>query len=469
MKKHLLPKIGALISGIIIIGFVCVTLLNEQTYGEIIRDDIRNISRLTSLSIYSRIDNELTKPIFVSLTMANDSFLKSWLRHEGTEAAGTDRLQKYLRELERKYGYSSVFLVSAKTDFYYHYKGVHKKIDPNDAHDVWYYEFLKTGKPYLLNVDTDEAEHNVLTVFVDCRIEDEHGELMGVVGVGVRMDALQSLLAGFENEFGLSAFLVDAEGVVQAHTDGGCIQTKTLFDLLPVAPLWDTILNRSGEESVWYRYDDRENCLVTRYVPDLQWYLIVEKDTSVLKRSFLSLLWQDLLVVGVIILLIVVLVSAIIIHYNRCMTRFATTDDLTGLINRERFNELLSGKLRERPLVFMFDVDNFKNVNDTYGHLRGDRVLAAVAGKAREIVGGAGTVARWGGDEFIGLIDRNADGQALFAHLLSSAHEIEGGISISLGATRTRPDDSLDAILMRVDDAMYASKSGGRDRFTFVR
>ena len=107
----------------------------------------------------------------------------------------------------------------------------------------------------------------------------------------------------------------------------------------------------------------------------------------------------------IIILLIIILIGIIIVRYNRRMTRLATTDDLTGLVNRERFNAILSRKTGESPLVFMFDVDNFKSINDTYGHLRGNEVLASVARRARDIVGDAGLVARWGGDEFIGLIE----------------------------------------------------------------
>lgn len=469
MKNFLLLKISALITGIIIVGFICITVINENTYGEVIRDDIRNISRLTSLNIYAKIDNELTKPIFVSLTMANDSFLKAWLHTEGTPEGRLDGLRRYLRDLERKYGYNSVFLISAKTNNYYHYNGIHKRISPDDAHDVWYYNFLKTGKSYALDVDTDEADHNTLTVFVDCRIEDENGELMGVVGVGVRMDTLQRLLARFEREFSLTAFLVDTRGEVQVHTSDDHIRRKTLFDLLPVEPMRETIFNKAKMESVWYRYDDRENCLVTRYIPDLHWYLIVEKDTSIIKRSFLSQLWKDIIVVSVIILLIIILIGIIIVRYNRRMTRLATTDDLTGLVNRERFNAILSRKTGESPLVFMFDVDNFKSINDTYGHLRGNEVLASVARRARDIVGDAGLVARWGGDEFIGLIDRGVDADTLLARLLSEMRGGEDGITISLGATRTGPGDTLDAILMRADDAMYASKTGGRDRLTFVR
>jgi len=214
MKKNLF-RTHAFITGIVLIGFICITIINYCTYGIVIRDDIRNISRLTSLNIFSSISNELTKPIFVSLTMANDSFLKSWLRGENDSPEQIAELQDYLNGLKKKYDYSSVFLVSAKTNIYYHYNGINKVVSRDDSHDVWYYNFVASGIPHRLEVDTDEMARNELTVFVDCRIEDDHGELMGVVGVGVKMRELQQILASFELDFDLTAFLVNREGVVQ--------------------------------------------------------------------------------------------------------------------------------------------------------------------------------------------------------------------------------------------------------------
>lgn len=75
MKKK--SQIGFVISTIIFLGIAAIIFLSFTTYSSIIKDDILNISKLTSTNIYSEIDSELTKPIFVSLTMANDSFVKN--------------------------------------------------------------------------------------------------------------------------------------------------------------------------------------------------------------------------------------------------------------------------------------------------------------------------------------------------------------------------------------------------------
>ena len=169
-----------------------------------------------------------------------------------------------------------------------------------------------------------------------------------------------------------------------------------------------------------------------------------------------------------IIILILLLVSGTVSRYDKFMTLFATTDKLTGLMNRERFNAILSRKLWERPLVFMFDVDHFKHINDTRGHLWGNEVLTRVGHKAEEIVGKAGCVARWGGDEFIGFIDAPGDAEETLRCLLESVRDLDNHVTISIGATRINPEDDMDAILMRVDDGMYRSKAEGRDRITYV-
>ena len=242
----------------------------------------------------------------------------------------------------------------------------------------------------------------------------------------------------------------------------------TIDDLLPVSEYRKKIFTKSRVESSWYKYNGQETCLVTRYIDDLDWYLIVEKDTAIIKESLLSQLCKDILVVACIIILILLLVSGTVSRYDKFMTLFATTDKLTGLMNRERFNAILSRKLWERPLVFMFDVDHFKHINDTRGHLWGNEVLARVGHKAEEIVGKAGCVARWGGDEFIGFIDAPGDAEETLRCLLESVRDLDNHVTISIGATRINPEDDMDAILMRVDDGMYRSKAEGRDRITYV-
>ncbi|MCX5865075.1 MAG: diguanylate cyclase [Deltaproteobacteria bacterium] len=157
------------------------------------------------------------------------------------------------------------------------------------------------------------------------------------------------------------------------------------------------------------------------------------------------------------------------------LEQLATTDALTGLYNRHRFNELLEQEVaRARryhtPLsLIMFDLDYFKNINDTYGHAVGDQVLQEVAKVIRENVRATDWVGRWGGEEFLVLCpeatekDAVATAEKLRGLVESHIFETVETITISCGVTRFKAPDSIDAFVSRADDGLYRAKDKGRN------
>src|SRR5206468_3438040 len=129
-----------------------------------------------------------------------------------------------------------------------------------------------------------------------------------------------------------------------------------------------------------------------------------------------------------------------------------------------------SGK--KLALVFI-DLDNFKEINDTYGHRAGDQVLIAVAARLREAVRRTDTVARWGGDELIVLLPEMHDPQEarqVCERLKSTvqkeiaADHISFPLTISMGVALYPDDAEVAGVLMQQADlALYAAKSRGRD------
>ena len=157
--------------------------------------------------------------------------------------------------------------------------------------------------------------------------------------------------------------------------------------------------------------------------------------------------------------------------------QLAWTDELTGLMNRASFKELLKKSLTEggkpAPLALhLIDLDNFKAVNDTLGHPIGDELLIEVAKRIVNLVGGSGHVARLGGDEFVviqPLHDQAVDYKTLAGAIVASVggpfevsgHHINIGasIGISLAPNHGCADDIL---LKRADMALYKAKANGR-------
>jgi diguanylate cyclase (GGDEF)-like protein len=164
-------------------------------------------------------------------------------------------------------------------------------------------------------------------------------------------------------------------------------------------------------------------------------------------------------------------------HHRERLSLQARTDELTGLFNRRHFGERLGAELaRSRrsgePVgLLLLDVDDFKAVNDRYGHPVGDGVLRAFAGLLRDAVRGADIVCRTGGEEFAVILPGAGDEEAVAAaHRLVDAVRAgrigpDGGLTASVGlAIAPAEGDTVAALFRAADDRLLAAKTAGKDR-----
>ncbi|MBC3899858.1 diguanylate cyclase [Acetobacterium malicum] len=470
-------KVGLLISLIILIGIVAIVFFSFTTYSKIIKDDVLNISKLTSTNIYSEINNELTKPIFVSLTMANDSFVKQWLQLEDPQ--NNQEIIDYLAGIRSKYNYHSVFLISAKSLNYFHYNGLFKTISAQDDHDQWYYDFINQDKLYVLDVDQDQVDNQRLTIFINCKILDDQGNLMGVAGVGIEMTYVQELLENFERDYDLEAFLVDEQGLIQAHTNPNLIETQNINDLESYSAIGPSLYNKTDTINV-FNDDDLYNqqYIISHYIEELDWYLIVRKDTSELAQSFNQQLYYDLFVIILVLASVLIIVQRIINKNDTQMKKLALLDNLGILSNRKDFDQNLKATLSLNDetkgawSVFLMDLDHFKDVNDTHGHLQGDEILKHVMTLCKAALNNH-LITRWGGDEFSGIIYLPGvlaaeKLEALRLEIVNDPLLSKFNITVSIGVTQAIGIDTEDTIIRRSDQALYASKTKGKNQVTLL-
>jgi diguanylate cyclase (GGDEF)-like protein/PAS domain S-box-containing protein len=160
------------------------------------------------------------------------------------------------------------------------------------------------------------------------------------------------------------------------------------------------------------------------------------------------------------------------------------TDPLTGIGNRRSMEAKLQASVKDRRRlgapagVLFIDIDHFKNVNDTLGHEAGDRVLKMVARTLDHNLRSSDSLARWGGEEFLVLLE-HVDAQSLVTiaeklrMLMGQSYlETEDGtvlrVTVSIGATLIRPTDTQQSVVSRADRLLYQSKIDGRDRVTWA-
>ena len=169
---------------------------------------------------------------------------------------------------------------------------------------------------------------------------------------------------------------------------------------------------------------------------------------------------------------------------NARLFSLATRDSLTGLVRRAVFEEHLRTEAarfargRAPFSVLLIDVDDFKRVNDRFGHAAGDEVLRAIAGAARGAVRDSDTVSRYGGEELAVLLpDTPADGAAAAGDKLRDAVaglavEVAGEtlrVTVSVGAAEMEPGLDPSRLVARADDALYRAKSLGKNRVELHR
>ena len=162
------------------------------------------------------------------------------------------------------------------------------------------------------------------------------------------------------------------------------------------------------------------------------------------------------------------------------LVELAERDPLTNIYNRRKFynfleDEIERAKRYKRPLsLIMFDIDYFKRVNDMYGHDVGDKVLIKIADIVAANIRRIDVFGRLGGEEFGILVSDTAiEGSKALAEKVkgkieSHNFDVAGKVTISIGVTEYRDDDTSDSFLKRVDDALYMAKDKGRNRVEVV-
>ncbi len=467
------------LAAVLVLGFVSTNLISYLVSEESFRArSLDETLPLISNNIYSEIQADIMRPIHISSLMAHDTFLKDWALDGETDLAA---VVKYLKEIKERYGFFTSFFVSAKSKKYYSYRGLNKVISPGDAHDVWYYKFIASGLPYDLDVDNDEVHQGRLTIFINHRVEDFAGKLLGVTGVGLSMDQVGEILASYQNKYRRAVYMVDSSGLVQVHSQKDLIEKASLAQLLGEAKLARTILaNKTGTHTYESQRDGGTVLLATRYFADFDWFVIVEQGEGASPVAVRSALFTNLAVGGLITLFILIAVLVVVNRYQAQLETLSTTDDLTGLPNRRYFMEGLKRELLRagrygHPLsLMMIDADHFKSVNDRFGHDGGDQALAHLAATLKAAFREVDLVGRLGGEEFAALLpDTGADEALAIAErirqavaqssLIIAGSEVRLTVSIGV-VNHTGGEADGKQLLKWADEALYEAKRAGRNR-----
>ncbi len=459
-----------LLVGFLTTSFVSYYVAHDSLSSQIVETTLP----LTSDNIYSEIQRDLLRSIFISSMMAQDTFVRDWVLDGEQDARAIIR---YLKEIQNRYGTVTSFFVSEKTRKYYHPDGVLKAVSETDPQDKWYFRVQKMRKDYEVNVDTDTAHKAPLTIFINYRVYDYVGRYIGVIGVGLAVEAVKNLIDTYQNRYERRVFFTDREGQIilrSAYYSG----PENIRQVPGLSKLASQILT-SQSSSVIYENNGKTTYLNSRMVPEFEWYLVVEQVEDPAETRILNTLMGNLAVSLAITIIILFLVNLTIGGYQRRLEAMATTDKLTGVANRQVFGMLFdhahrTSKRRGGQLsAIMLDIDHFKQVNDTYGHPTGDVMLKALAQTVKGQIRQSDILFRWGGEEFLLLLPECDLEQATrvaekIRQAIESRSVTFGGqtisITASLGVAQHLDGDAEADLVRRTDEALFAAKKNGRNR-----
>ena len=463
-----------LISLLLIIGFSSTSLISYFVANSTLDDFIVNKSLpLTSDNIYSEVQRDILPSIVISSVMAQDTFIRDWILSGEKDPK---KIIKYLKNIQIRYDTATAFFVSEKSKNYYHSSGVLKKISAEDKQDAWYFNFKDLNESFEINVDTDTADLTRTTFFVNHRINDYQDKLIGVIGVGLSSNAITKMIEHFQQRHNKKVYFAAPNGdiILKGSNYQG---SENLFDVKNLAELSKQLLSEKST-TVDFMRDQQTVYLTSRYIPELNWYLLIEEikqPETYIKR----ILWVNLLLSFVISFLVLFLAYSTIKRYQEHLVEMATTDKLTGIHNRHAFEpafqQVLKTAQRNKQIfsLVLIDIDHFKKINDQHGHHVGDQVIKEFSAILKKNLRGSDLLCRWGGEEFLILLNQCDKTNAL--NLTEKIRQqIEENtialtkknitITASFGISQYQHGEDEKTLFERVDQALYKAKELGRNR-----
>jgi len=296
-------RLVAVLSILLVSGFFLTSIISFQVSKSALKESIsQSALPLSSDNIYSEIQHDLLRPVFIASIMAQDTFLRDWV--VGGEQ-GEEHIRKYLEEIRIRYGTVTSFFVSERTRTYYHAKGILKSVRPDDPNDKWFFRVRKMEPELEINVDLDKANLDTPTIFVNHKVFDYEGNFIGVTGIGLELGSMQRLIDHYHQKYRRNVYFTNEIGDVVLASQNEDQSQKKFRDIVGLHHEFSQIRTIKAK-SLEYERNGESFLLASRYIPELDWVLLVEQSTSesirVLKRTLFINLLLSLIVTAVVMI-----------------------------------------------------------------------------------------------------------------------------------------------------------------------
>ena len=446
--KQKIPILILLFLSLVILAFITPSFIHNKSH------ELSN-NQLVASHIHGLIAGNIERPIGISTGLSSDEFLVRTLEQEENipEKAMEEMMSSFLTAIKNQFGYVAGYVISEKTKRYYTATGIAKIVNPqDDPYDNWYPMFINSGYDLMVETDRDQLFDYRWSIFINARIKDAHGNTMGVCGIGLFMDDWQKMLQAVEKQYKVKINLIDTQGLVQVDTD---------FNNIKNAYISDALTDNANEREFTYVQKGRNGFRMTRYYPNLHWYLVVQGN-NIIEAQTAGLLAIALLYIIIITIIILILSYRKKFNHHDLVKSSLPEDELTGLPNRnylkESYGELGVFNTTRYKSLAVFDIDHFKIVNDARD---GDKIVLSIVELAKEALDDRGIMFRWSGDEFVLFLEMDSkEAQERFTAFCKKSEQTLD-VTISVGIVDVDLSVSIKTNYYRAVQACYAIKEAG--------
>ena len=319
--------------------------------------------------------------------------------------------------------------------------------------------------------------NNTPTVFINSLITDDSDKTLGVAGIGLSLKSIPKILNNYGNLYNRLIFFTDKNGRIIAQSSNSQINVENIHSIQEINQSFNDVLEEKSLELEINLLADKY-ILKSMHIPELDWWLFSLQNKSEAFSNVNKVLILSFVLNSSAILLTLFFISMSVRDYQKKIKYMATTDILTKIPNRYIFEYSVGKKISKhkrnpsQTTFLLIDIDHFKSINDSLGHLVGDETLIKSAATIKSIIREADEICRWGGEEFIILLnDCDVKQGFLLAEKIRKTFEksvialYPNGkpLTISIGVTELKNDDTLESLFHRVDLALYKAKSEGRN------
>lgn len=477
MKRH--KKFDQYISFIFVITILIIVTTSYFTFKEVF---VRSTQKQQEaiMPLFSLITSEIIRPITISQYMASDPFLLDYIQQDTIDEAV---IFNYITSVSKKFHMKS-FIAMEKHQWLI--DSENKQISLNDEKVEWYHR-LK-AKPETEFTDFGDAENPHL--FFDVKMFNQQQEFLGFIGLAVDLDHFATQFTIFKKDYGFELYFVDKNDQITLSSSS---LMKTTFhhrreNITNINELawYQNYQNNKNNKLTNLKEDNtdifnsaNENFIVSQMpLKDLSWRVFIVAPQVTDQNAYWQLFIRKLIIFLLVSFSLYLIFIFAIRHFKKDLVKDSGTDFLTKLPNRGfiHWAFLQLNDKHQSASVVIADVDNFKVLNDTYGHAFGDDVLKIIAKKLSENLRSFDLVGRWGGEEFIFIFpDTNAQqARDIIDRIRQNIADItfkpestskKFHVTVSFGISECElANSTLEEALITADQALYSAKTNGRNK-----